>query len=140
MQISIDNNTEILNDNAIDLRKYNLSIEEHKIHYSGKEDSFQIVDEIENNIGRNVNIYSYIDNFKVKKINEYSGTIKNLINGCFIENLEILSDNDIVINSQKRNYVNYIIKAIKKKQKNNKKTNKKIRDNIELRYLKELED
>ena len=140
MQICIDNNAEILNDNTIDLRKYNLSSKKHKIYYSGKEDSFQIVDEIENIDNKNVNIYNYIDNFKAKKTNEYSETIKNLINGCFIENLEISSNNYIITNSQKRNYINYIIKAIKKKQKNTKNTNEKIKDNIELKYLKELED
>lgn len=140
MQICIDNNTENLNDNTIDFRKYNLSVGEHKICYSGKEDSFQIVDEIENIDNKNVNIYNYLENFKLKKTAEYRGTIKNLINGCFIENLEILSDNYIVTNTQKRNYINYIINAIKKKQMNNKNTDKKIKDNIELKYLKELED
>lgn len=132
----IDNKTEILDN---DLRKYNLAFGEHKIVYSEKEDSFQIVNTIDSNKEESINIYNYIAQFKINKINHYEENVKNIINGCFIENLEILSDDINEINSQKGIYINSIIQAIKKKQKNNNFGNKRLKDNIELRYLKEME-
>lgn len=133
--------------NIVDLRKQYNSLGEHQIQLNnGERKHYKIVDRCDKNNAENVcEVYLNFSNGKLEKTTVFSQNIKNLVNGCFIENCDLCIANDIDIKHKNKSIVNDILKAIYKK--NNVKRYKQLvvknkfdlTDNISLRYLKEME-